>query len=196
MSFKLENTKRYLKEYTESLLDISVKELNRKDRVRNYNSQSVTSSITASGKLKDSLNIVEKDTDTVLQLNLEGNAYGEQIDEGTKSTSVSKGKLIEWIKNKRGFKDLKGKIVDLNNTKKVDRIASLISKSLKLKGIKPTNFLTDIIKSKIKELKNIEVPIELDIESDIDNVLLKLGYKKTNNTFTIETKTISNVNNN
>ena len=72
----------------------------------------------------------------------------------------------------------------------------LISKSLKLKGIKPTNFLTDIIKSKIKELKNIEVPIELDIESDIDNVLLKLGYKKTNNTFTIETKTISNVNNN
>ena len=71
MSFKLENTKRYLKEYTESLLDISVKELNRKDRVRNYSSQSVTSSITASGKLKDSLNIAEKDTDTILQLNLE-----------------------------------------------------------------------------------------------------------------------------
>jgi len=196
MSFKLENTKRYLKEYTQSLLDISVKELNRKDRVRNYSSQSVTSSITASGKLKDSLNIAEKDTDTVLQLNLEGNAYGEQIDEGTKSTSVSKGKLIQWIKNKRGFKDLKGKIVDLNDTKKIDKIAGLISKSLKLKGIKPTNFLTDIINSKIKELKNIEAPIELDIESDIDNVLLKLGYKKTNNTFTIETKTISNVNNN
>ena len=196
MSFKLENTKRYLKEYTQSLLDISVKELNRKDRVRNYSSQSVTSSITASGKLKDSLNITEKDTDTVLQLNLKGNAYGEQIDEGTKSTSVSKGKLIQWIKNKNGFKDLNGKIVDLNDTKKIDRIAGLISKSLKLKGIKPTNFLTDIINSKIKELKNIEAPIELDIESDIDNVLLKLGYKKTNNTFTIETKTISNVNNN
>mgnify|MGYP003654412128 FL=1 len=196
MSFKLENTKRYLKEYTQSLLDISVKELNRKDRVRNYSSQSVTSSITASGKLKDSLNITEKDTDTVLQLNLKGNAYGEQIDEGTKSTSVSKGKLIQWIKNKNGFKDLNGKIVDLNDTEKIDRIAGLISKSLKLKGIKPTNFLTDIINSKIKELKNIEAPIVLDIESDIDNVLLKLGYKKTNNTFTIETKTISNVNNN
>ena len=191
MSFKLENTKRYLKEYTQSLLDISVKELNRKDRVRNYSSQSVTSSITASGKLKDSLNITEKDTDTVLQLNLKGNAYGEQIDEGTKSTSVSKGKLIQWIKNKNGFKDLNGKIVDLNDTEKIDRIAGLISKSLKLKGIKPTNFLTDIINSKIKELKNIEAPIELDIESDIDNVLLKLGYKnKGNETYTIETKTI------
>ena len=190
MSFKLENTKKYLKQYTQSLLDISVKELNRKDRIRNYNSQSVTSSITASGSLQQSLKIVEKDTDNILQLNLEGNSYGEKIDEGTKSTSVSKGKLIQWIKNKNGFKDLNGKIVDLSNTKKVDRIASLISKSLKFNGIKPTNFLTDIINSKIKELKNIETPIVLDIESDIDNVLLKLGYKKQGKeTYTIETKT-------
>tara|TARA_R110000851_G_scaffold11235_1_gene39631 strand:- start:389 stop:967 length:579 start_codon:yes stop_codon:yes gene_type:complete len=191
MSFRLENTKKYLKQYTQSLIDISVKELNRKDRVRKYNSQSVTSSITASGSLQQSLKIVEKDTDNILQLNLEGNSYGEKIDEGTKNTSVSKGKLIQWIKNKNGFKDLNGKIVDLSNTKKVDRIASLISKSLKINGIKPTNFLTDIINSKIKELKNIEAPIGLDIESDIDNVLLKLGYKKKDkDTYTIETKTI------
>ena len=191
MSFKLENTKRYLKEYTQSLLDISVKELNRKDRVRNYSSQSVTSSITASGNLKDSLNITEKDTDTVLQLNLKGNAYGEQIDEGTKSTSVSKGKLIQWIKNKRGFKDLKGKIVDLNDTKKIDRIAGLISKSLKFNGIKPTNFLTDIIKSRINELKNINDPIIKDLELDINEVLIKSGYrKKGEQTYTIQAKII------
>ena len=190
MSFKLENTKKYLKEYTQGLLNASVKELNRKDRVRNYNSQSVTSSITASGSLQESLNITEKNTDKILQLNLEGNAYGEQIDEGTKSTSVSKGKLIQWIKNKNGFKDLNGKIVSLSNTKKIDRIASLISKSLKLNGIKPTNFLTDIVKSKIKELENIDTSVVLDIESDIDNVLLKLGYKKEGKeTYTIETKT-------
>jgi hypothetical protein len=190
MSFKLENTKKYLKEYTQGLLDASVKELNRKDRVRNYNSQSVTSSITASGSLQESLNITEKNTDKILQLNLEGNAYGEQIDEGTKSTSVSKGKLIQWIKNKSGFKDLNGKIVSLSNTKKIDRIAGLISKSLKLNGIKPTNFLTDIVKSKIKELENIDTSVVLDIESDIDNVLLKLGYKKeSKETYTIETKT-------
>lgn len=189
MSFKLKNTEKYLREYTKGLLDISVKELNRKDRIRNYNSQSVTSSITASGSLQESLKIVEKDTNKILQLNLEGNAYGEQIDEGTKSTSVSKGKLIQWIKNKKGFKDLNGKIVDLSNTKKIDRIASLISKSLKFNGIKPTNFLTDIINLKIKELKNINEPVVLDIESDIDNVLLKLGYKKeSNETYSIETK--------
>ena len=87
MSFKLKNTKRYLKEYTESLLNISVQELNRKDRVRNYNSQSITSSITASGSLQESLEITEKDTDKILQLNLKGNSYAEQIDEGTNSAT-------------------------------------------------------------------------------------------------------------
>ena len=71
MSFRLENTKKYLKQYTQSLIDISVKELNRKDRVRKYNSQSVTSSITASGSLQQSLKIVEKDTDNILQLKVQ-----------------------------------------------------------------------------------------------------------------------------
>ena len=97
---------------------------------------------------------------------------------------------------KRGFKDLNGKLVNLSDTAKINRIATLISKSLKLKGIYPTGFLTDLVETKVKELNNIDQPIVLDVEEDIDNVLKKLGYKKTNNTFTIETKRISNVNNN
>tara|TARA_R110001606_G_scaffold379865_1_gene540097 strand:- start:77 stop:652 length:576 start_codon:yes stop_codon:yes gene_type:complete len=191
MSLKLKNTEKYLKAYTKELLDITIKELDRQDRVRNYNTQTITSRITASGSLKESLSIVEKSSDSILQLNIKGNAYAEDIDEGTKSTSVSKNKLIQWINNKNGFKDLSGNVLDLNNIKKVERIAGLISKSLKFNGIKATNFLTDIINSRINELKNIETPITLDIESDIDNVLLKLGYKKKNNeTYTIETKII------
>tara|TARA_R110000772_G_scaffold257953_1_gene374979 strand:- start:77 stop:652 length:576 start_codon:yes stop_codon:yes gene_type:complete len=191
MSLKLKNTEKYLKAYTKELLDITIKELDREDRVRNYNTQTITSKITASGSLKESLSIVEKSSDSILQLNIKGNAYAEDIDEGTKTTSVSKNKLIQWINNKNGFKDLSGNVLDLNNIKKVERIAGLISKSLKFNGIKATNFLTDIINSRINELKNIETPITLDIESDIDNVLLKLGYKKKNNeTYTIETKII------
>ena len=191
MSLKLKNTEKYLKAYTKELLDITIKELDREDRVRNYNTQTITSKITASGNLKESLSIVEKSSDSILQLNIKGNAYAEDIDEGTKTTSVSKNKLIQWINNKNGFKDLSGNVLDLNNIKKVERIAGLISKSLKFNGIKATNFLTDIINSRINELKNIETPITLDIESDIDNVLLKLGYKKKNNeTYTIETKII------
>jgi len=191
MRLKLKNTEKYLKQYTKGLLKLTIKELDREDRVRNYNSQTITSRITASGSLKDSLNISQKSSDSILQLNINGNSYAEDIDEGTTNSQVSKSKIIQWINNKNGFKDSKGNILDLNNIKKVERIAGLISKSLNFNGIKPTNFLTDIVYSKIKELKNIEAPIELDVELDIDNILLKLGYKKEDkDTYTIKTKTI------
>ena len=196
MSFRLENTEKYLRQYTESLLDNTVVEIARKDRTRNYPSRPVTTNITASGSLQESLKLKEKKGKSILELNIEGNSYAEEIDEGTSSTEVSKDKLIQWIKNKRGFKDLQGKTLNLTDTNKISSIAKIISKSLKLKGIYPTRFLSNLVESKFKELKNIDQPITLDIEEDIDNVLKKLGYKKTNNTFTIETKTISNVNNN
>jgi hypothetical protein len=178
MSLKLKNTEKYLKEYTKGLLDITIKELDKQNRIRKYNSQTITSPITASGSLKESLNIVKKKSNSILHLNIEGNAYGEQVDEGTSSISVSKGKLIQWINNKTGFKDLNGNVIDLSNTKNVARIAGLISKSLKLNGIKPTNFLTDIVNSKIIDLKNINNPIIKDLELNVDDILIKSGYKK------------------
>ena len=88
MSLKLENTEKYLRQYTKSLLDNVVVEISRTDRTREYNQGTITSPIKASGSLQESLRIVEKDNKSVLELNIEGNAYGEQIDEGTKSTSV------------------------------------------------------------------------------------------------------------
>lgn len=191
MSFRLENTEKYLRQYAKSLLDSAISEIQRKDRVREYSTGNVTSPIEASGQLQESLKLIEKDTKSVLELNIEGNAYGEQIDEGTRSTSVSKDKLIQWIQNKNGFKDLSGKPVNLSNLKEVGRIAGLISKSLKFNGIKQTNFLTNIVESKFKELNNIEVPILKDANDDLDNILKRAGYKKgANQTFSIQTKII------
>ena len=156
MSLKLENTEKYLRQYTKSLLDNVVVEISRTDRTREYNQGTITSPIKASGSLQESLRIVEKDSKSLLELNIEGNAYGEQIDEGTKSTSVSKDKLIQWIRSKNGFKDLQGNLVNLSDVKKVARIASLISKSLKFNGIKQTNFLSKVVESRFEELKNIQ----------------------------------------
>lgn len=192
MSLKLENTEKYLRQYTKSLLDNVVVEISRTDRTREYNQGTITSPIKASGSLQESLRIVEKDNKSVLELNIEGNAYGEQIDEGTKSTSVSKDKLIQWIRSKNGFKDLQGNLVNLSDVKKVGRIASLISKSLKFNGIKQTNFLSKVVESKFEELRNIHEPIVMDIDSDLENILKRAGYKKgANETFSIETKIIN-----
>ena len=191
MSFKLKNTEKYLRQYTKSLLDNLIVEISRVNRTRNYASRTVTSPIKASGSLQESLKIIQKDTKSKLELNIEGNSYGEQIDEGTNTSSVSKGKLIQWIKNKNGFKDLNGKPVNLSNLKEVGRIAGLISKSLKFNGIKQTNFLTNIVESKFKELNNIETPILKDANDDLDNILKRAGYKKgANQTFSIQTKII------
>jgi len=192
MSLKLENTEKYLRQYTKSLLDNVVVEISRTDRAREYNQGTITSPIKASGSLQESLRIIEKDSKSVLELNIEGNAYGEQIDEGTKSTSVSKDKLIQWIRSKNGFKDLQGNPVNLSDVKKIGRIASLISKSLKFNGIKQTNFLSKVVESKFKELRNIHEPIVMDIDSDLENILKRAGYKKgANETFSIETKIIN-----
>ena len=191
MSFKLKNTEKYLRQYTKSLLDNLIVEISRVNRNRNYASRTVTSPIKASGSLQESLKIIQKDTKSKLELNIEGNSYGEQIDEGTNTSSVSKGKLIQWIKNKNGFKDLNGNPVNLSNLKEVGRIAGLISKSLKFNGIKQTNFLTNIVESKFKELNNIEAPILKDANDDLDNILKRAGYKKgANETFSIQTKII------
>ena len=192
MSLKLENTEKYLRQYTKSLLDNVVVEISRTDRTREYNQGTITSPIKASGSLQESLRIIEKDSKSVLELNIEGNAYGEQIDEGTKSTSVSKDKLIQWIRSKNGFKDLQGNPVNLSDVKKIGRIASLISKSLKFNGIKQTNFLSKVVESKFEELRNIHEPIVMDIDSDLENILKRAGYKKgANETFSIETKIIN-----
>ena len=191
MSFKLKNTEKYLRQYTESLLDNVIVEISRINRTRNYGSRTVTSPIKASGSLQESLRIIQKDTKSKLELNIEGNSYGEQIDEGTNTSSVSKGKLIQWIQSKNGFKDLKGNPVNLSDFKKVEVIAGLISKSLKFNGIKKTNFITDVVESKFKELNNIEVPILKDANIDLDNILKRAGYKKgANETFSIQTKII------
>ncbi len=192
MSLKLENTEKYLRQYTKSLLDNVVVEISRTDRTREYNQGTITSPIKASGSLQESLRIIEKNNKSVLELNIEGNAYGEQIDEGTKSTSVSKDKLIQWIRSKNGFKDLQGNPINLSDVKKVGRIASLISKSLKFNGIKQTNFLSKVVESKFEELRNIHEPIVMDIDSDLENILKRAGYKKgANQTFSIETKIIN-----
>ena len=46
MRLKLKNTEKYLKAYTKELLKLTIKELDRDDRIRNYNSQTITSKIT------------------------------------------------------------------------------------------------------------------------------------------------------
>ena len=193
MSLKLDNTKKYLAEYSKNLLELAKIEIERADRTRNYKTDSITGPINASGSLKDSLKLRgAKTTDVVYSYNIIGNEYGEAVDEGTKRSTPPVQKLINWLilKNKT-LVDSKKNIVQLSDLKKVKRIAYAIQKSLSIKGIQRTGFITDLVNNQFKQLNDVYKPVVKDIEVDIDNILLKAGYKKKGkDTYTIETKII------
>lgn len=193
MSLKLDNTKKYLAEYSKNLLELAKIEIERADRTRNYKTDSITGPINASGSLKDSLKLRgAKTTDVVYSYNIIGNEYGEAVDEGTKRSTPPVQKLINWLilKNKT-LVDSKKNIVQLSDLKKVKRIAYAIQKSLSINGIQRTGFITDLVNNQFKQLNDVYKPVVKDIEVDIDNILLKAGYKKKGkDTYTIETKII------
>lgn len=191
MSMKLDNTKKYLAEYSKNLLKLAQIEIERADRTRSYKSGNITGAIDASGSLKESLKLRgTKTTDVVYNYSIIGNAYGESVDEGTTSSTPPVSKLINWLISKnKTLVDSKKRIVDLSDIKKVKRIAFAIQKSLSIRGIQKTGFLTNLVKQEFKQLNNIYKPVVKDIEVDIDNILLKAGYKKTGKeTYVIETQ--------
>ena len=109
----------------------------------------------------------------------------------TKRSTPPVQKLINWLitKNKT-LKDSKGNIVNLNDIKKVKRIAFAIQKSLNVNGIQRTGFLTNLVKEQFNELSRIDVPVVQDIIEDLDNILKRNGYKKTGDKFSISIKRI------
>lgn len=192
MSLKLNNTKKYLRDYSQNLLDLAYKEIERSDRTRSYKSGNITGAINASGSLKESLKLRgAQTTDVVYNYSIIGNAYGEAVDEGTKRSTPPVKKLINWLitKNKT-LKDSKGNIVNLNDIKKVRRIAFAIQKSLNVNGIQRTGFLTNLVQEQFNELSRIDVPVVQDIIEDLDNILKRNGYKKTGDKFSISIKRI------
>ena len=191
MNLRLHNTKVYLKDYSKNLLKLAYGKIEKTDRKRNYKSGTITGPIDASGSLKESLEVRgAKTSDVVYNYSIIGNEYGEAVDEGTGSSTPPVDKLINWLISKnKTLKDHKGKVVDLSNFKKVRRIAFAIQKSLKLRGIQKTGFLTNLVKQEFKQLNDIYKPVVKDIEVDIDGILKNAGYKKTGKeTYVIETQ--------
>lgn len=193
MTIRLKNTKKYLAEYSKNLLKLAKLEIEKTDRTRSYKSGNITGPINASGSLKDSLEIRGvKTTDVIYNYSILGNEYGEAVDEGTSSSTPPVSKLINWLVSKnKTLLDSKQRTVELGDIKKVRRIAFAIQKSLSIRGIQKTGFLTNLVEEEFKQLNDIYKPVVKDIEVDIDNILIKAGYKKTGKeTYVIETKKI------
>ena len=190
MSFKLKNTEIFLTNYANKLIALAKKDIN-EPRQRTYNSskfgsRTINEPLNSSGDLADSLILKKKllKGGSFFQFNIDGNAYGEKVDEGTPvGTSPSVSELVSWINAKPvKLTDAKGNnLKDTVETK--NRIANQIAQKINREGIKPTNFLTDLINKQLNNILGVAPEIIKDINMDVDGFMQKLGYIKSGNTF-------------
>lgn len=180
---KLLNTERFLTAYVNKLIKLTKEEIE-KPRTRNYKSGTITSPLDSSGSLKNSLLLKKKYKDTISSkgfnlnrtYNVIGNYYGEILDEGADGSKIKATQegIEKWIDTKP---------VKLKNITNKSTVASLIKEKLNREGIKPTRFLTDLIDKQFDNILGVGPEIIKDINLNIDDILILLGYEKKGNTF-------------
>lgn len=188
MSFRLKNTEAYLISFVNKLKRLSIQKLNEPTQ-RSYNSgRTINEPINSSGNLAQSFIVKDKVNINSFNVRMIGNSYGEQVDEGSKiGTSVSVPEIVNWI-NKKPVKLIDSNQNTLknvtNNTK--NRIANQIAQKIKREGIKPTNFLTNLVNEQFEKLAGIENIVLKDINLDIDEFMKSIGYIKQGQTFKLK----------
>jgi len=189
MSFKLKNTEIFLTNYANKLIALAKVAIN-DPRKRTYNSgRTINEPLKSSGSLADSLKLSKNKLGNgeFLHLNIKGNTYGEKVDEGTKrGTSPSVPELVSWINAKPvKLTDAKGNsLKDTVETK--NRIANQIAQKINREGIKPTNFLTDLVNQQFNNILGVVPEVEKDINLDLDGFMQQIGYIKIGNTFKLQ----------
>ncbi len=185
MSFRLKNTEIYLEKKAQKLIGLTRREIN-EPRKRSYPSGRIINEpiATRPNRLSKSLKLDTKisKSGNKIQFNIMGNAYGEKVDEGTPAGTTVKPSVIEkWIKHKPvSLDDGAG-----NNLKSV---AINISNKINKQGIKPTNFLRDLVNKQFKTILGIDAVILSDVNEDIDGFLKSIGYDQTGNAFKLKNK--------
>ncbi len=177
MSFKLKNTEDFLTNYSKKLIRLAKTQIG-KPITRSYKSgRTINSALNSTGSLKDSLKLDKKIVrgGNFFEFNINGNAYGEKIDEGTKpGTSVDVNDIVSWINRKP---------VTLDSIKDKNKVANLIAQKIDREGIKPVPFLTELINKEIDSILGVTPNVITDISENLDDFMLMLGYKKSGQTF-------------
>lgn len=188
---QLKNTKAFLKNYTEKMVDLTKIEIGRKRR-RVYDSGRVVNSpIDARGSGKGvgesgRNSITSKEVKNGFEI--EGNDYLEDVDEGTSSTIASESDLLKWIERKPvRIRKPNGRLVTMTDYRK-NNLARLIKESLAERGIKRTNFLTDLVQDTQSKLDGIENAVVEDIMDNIGDLLVDLGFLEQGETYKLEKK--------
>ena len=160
MSFRFRNTEIFLTRFTQNLLKLTKKEIE-SPRNRVYKNKDgnrvINQPIDSSGKLKSSLTFIKKKKNVISEkgfratqsYSILGNSYGEIIDEGASGDKINAtvSGIEKWIEDKP---------VRLDDINKKTKIARLIKNKINREGIKPTNFLVNVINKEFKDIFGIQ----------------------------------------
>jgi len=168
---QLKNTMKFLESYTEKMVDLTKIEIGRKRR-RVYNERTINSPIDATGKGRESVSYSKQKKGFYI----EGNDYLEDVDEGAETTDATPESIYQWIKDKPvRIRNAKGRLLTMTEYRRRN-LANLIVDKLNAKGIKPTYFLTDLVKESTDKLNGIEDDFVEDVIEGIEDLLEHFGF--------------------
>lgn len=186
---KFKNTKAYLQNYSEELVKLLKIEVGR-NRSRSYASGTYNSPIDATGRLKESIEAIAKESSKGFSFNIMANDYAINVDQGRgQGRYPNIDNLIDWIRRKPvRIRDIKtGRFVRAGDYQ-VRKLAHNISRKVAREGIKPTNFISDAIEDSMVKLNKLGEAVGQDVLLNVDDILLKAGYIKKGDSYIIQEK--------
>lgn len=184
MDVKLKNTKSYLKSFIANAKIYYKNFILNTPVARRYGDFKLN----ATGQLVDSLEVSVEGSGNNVTFELLANDYIHKLDEGSQSVSANLDDLVDWI-NRKPVTITPSATLESMGGATPQNLAKLIQTSLGRNGIQPMNFLQPLYENRYKELfEGIAEPIVEDYSEVIDDMFMKMGYKKKGNKYTIETK--------
>jgi len=189
MSFQFKNTEAYLTNYVKRLIEVTKRDID-KPRNRIYKKKQggtrmINAPLNATGSLKNSLILKKKMKSlfnergfrTTQSFRIVGNSYGEILDEGADGSKVkaTTAGIENWINSKP---------VNLTYIKDKTKVAQLIKEKLDREGIKGIGFLQQIVDEQFSKVFGIENSLMKDVDLNLEDILITLGYNKKGEIFT------------
>jgi len=180
MSIKLKNTKQYMTKYSLKLMDLLRREM---DAPQPGRGEYANPAITSTGAGKQSIQPVFRGNDlTKIGIDIVGNAYLKNIEEGSLPEKVEVQDLIEWIKNKPVNYRRANVTLTLSQLSAASqrRLAINMANNIRKRileqgGVRKNAFITRTVQSHLKNLKVI-APVVEDVKESVEDILREAGF--------------------
>lgn len=183
---KFKNTQAYIKGYSDHLVKLLKIEIGR-NRTRTYSSGTYNSPIDTTGKLRESIEALQKIGKDGFSSQIMMNEYGKIINDGRAAGSEPPHQdIVDWIEAKRiRIRDTKGRFVSADDYQ-MAKLANNIRRSIGARGIKPIGFIDDAIEQSMEKLNRLGSAVGQDVMENLDDILVKAGYIKKGDKYTLE----------